>query len=254
MYTMKQHIKKNNAFSLIELVVVITILGILASILLFNIGGIFENSYETSIRSDLNSLAELMEVKALDEAQEREGGVRFYKWDHDNDSTTGEAAFCTCSVAAGAGCALDGTSTSKHTSIPEVVQVQEKYSADGINFRCKTNIAPATYSSAIDGITSEPARWAAALVVPDNGALGDLGQNSKLDSSDDTLDEIITRRIYCISNTNALPVVWVTDKTNSELTDAELDKVLNIDGEIPCSPVVTSGSTGAFPEQDYQNL
>ena len=253
MYTMKQHIKKNNAFSLIELVVVITILGILASILLFNIGGIFENSYETSIRSDLNSLAELMEVKALDEAQEREGGVRFYKWNHDSDDgTTPEAAFCTCSVAAGAGCALDVASTGKQTSIPEVVQVQEKYNADGIDFRCKTNIAPAVYSKTAP-ITSEPARWAAALVVPDNGALGDLGQNSTLNNSG-TNDTVIAHRIYCISNTNALPVVWVTDKSGADLTDAELDKLLNIDGEIPCSPVVTSGNTGAFPEQDYQNL
>lgn len=183
-------------FSLVELVIVITILGVLASILLFSVGGIFESSYETSIRGDLNSLAEFMETKALDEAGKRKGNVRFYRV-----GTTTADAFCDCTVG--------GTCSTK--TLEEIEQIQTKYAADGVGFHCKTG----------NGET----QWAAALIINDNGPLGDLGTNTSLTGS--TPANIITHKIYCVSKTNTIPIQWVVD-AGVNLNGAAINSIFDI--------------------------
>ena len=199
-------------FSLVELVIVITILGVLASILLFSVGGIFESSYETSIRGDLNSLAEFMETKALNEAGKRKGNVRFYR--------VGANAFCNCNV--GSTC----TST-----LTEIEQIQTKYAADGVRFHCKTG----------NGET----QWAAALIINDNGPLGDLGENGSLNPSPGT----VTHRIYCVSKTNTIPIIWDTDIAAASINNAVLNNIFDID-EVNNLCKGNSSATAA----DYQKI
>ena len=211
-------------FSLVELVIVITILGVLASILLFSVGGIFESSYDTSIRADLNSFAELMETKALQRARERGSTVPYYT----ASPTVGDVrardfgraisgvtldadAFCTCAPRNYADSAPVTKPECSANSLDEAKQLLEKYASDDVFFICETN--------------PERSNWAAVILVEDNGALGDLGEASgDLDKDGDSTDTSATAggktydetgfpvevKIYCVSSDNASPVIWLS--------------------------------------------
>jgi len=58
---------KNNGFSLIELMAVIVILGILASIVVVNVAPVFQRAYFEKIRADLTQVTKALELYRFNE-------------------------------------------------------------------------------------------------------------------------------------------------------------------------------------------
>ena len=187
------------AFSLVELVIVITILGVLASILIFSVGGIFESSYRTTLEADLTSFARFMEVEALKAARERGGLTPYYtksKTLATADANTNK--FCSCvwddgrlTTPSSATTSVKGkvTCNSSVKNLPQVLELKEKYDSDDVYFVCETS--------------PNHSKWAAALVVKDNGVLGDFGTHDVSGALRN-----IHWKIFCVSSNNQSPIVW----------------------------------------------
>ena len=222
-------------FSLIELVVVITVIGVLTPTFFSNISNIFKGSYDTVIRADLSSLAEIIETKALEQARKRGSFVPFYTAssrvgdskakDFNNSAVAGVNedldAFCACLPP------YDGTRDDVECStntLPEAKALLEKYQADDVFFICDTN--------------PQRSAWAAIIAVPDNGALGDLGEASgDINRDGDETDTFITivnesgfkvyTKIFCVSSNNVVPIVWLASARSHSGSRGTLDIVNN---------------------------
>ena len=68
-------IKSQQAFTIIEMLVVVVVIGILAAILIVGYGAVQNNARDTSVKSDLTAFANVVKLKALDDEVVPPGGA-----------------------------------------------------------------------------------------------------------------------------------------------------------------------------------